>query len=130
MRHTLKIVVVSILAIPGGCVAVARYIVVAVNHQIAANTLNQQLQLSDGTQLRVKGDPTEGPDSGRTWDISYRANSGWEEVGSWWGNEDGNVLACPVGSTANHTHGRPARFCSASQRCVEDVPDGNSWGLL
>jgi len=61
MRHTLKIVVVSILAILGGCVAVAIYIVVAVNHQTAANTLNQQLQLSDGTRLRVKGDTHRRP---------------------------------------------------------------------
>jgi hypothetical protein len=98
MRSPVKIVVVLIVAILGICALLAIYIVVAVNRQIAANTLNKQLQLSDGALLRVKGTPTEGPDSGRTWEISYRANSGWQEVGSWWGNSDGNVLACPAGS--------------------------------
>jgi len=98
MRRTLKIVVVLIVATLGIFAVLAIYVLVAVNDQIAAKTLNKQLQLSDGALLRVKGIPTEGPDSGFTWEISYRANSGWEEVGSWWGHEDGNMLACAVGS--------------------------------
>jgi hypothetical protein len=76
MRRTLKILVVPVLAILGMCAAFAIYIAVVENHRIAANTLNQQLQLSDGD----------------------RANSGWEKVGGWWGNNDGNLLACPLGS--------------------------------
>jgi len=96
MRRAFKIALATILGIVILCVVLAIVVAVSVERHVVANTLNQQVQLTNQALLQVKGIPTWGPDSGREWEISYRGNSGWEEVGNWWGNDDGNLLACPV----------------------------------
>lgn len=59
-------------------------------------------QLSNSAQLRFFGTRTEGPDSGDNWEVLYREGRSWEKAGNWWGGDwyggnDGNIVACPVG---------------------------------
>ena len=58
--------------------------------------------LSNSAQLRLLGTPTEGPDSGDTWELFYKDGATWEKAGNWWGGDwaggnDGNIVACPIG---------------------------------
>lgn len=58
--------------------------------------------LSNSAQIRLLGTPTEGPDSGDTWEVFYKDGATWEKAGNWWGGDwaggnDGNIVACPIG---------------------------------
>ena len=88
------------LALSVACLVFALVIFFARSIHRTATTdddLEQIVQLSNSAFLRVHGTPTEGPDSGYSWEISYRTKSGWEKADDWWDGVDGSVIACPLG---------------------------------
>jgi hypothetical protein len=88
----------SFLLVSGGCCIVLLFLFVrSIERTASAGELDRQVQLANSAVLRVHRTPTMGPDSGYSWDISYRDQARWEKTGGWWGNDDGNVLACTAG---------------------------------
>jgi hypothetical protein len=59
---------------------------------------DQTITLSNAARLRVHGTRTEGPDSGFNWEVLYNSGLSWEKVVDWWGGNDANIIACPLGA--------------------------------
>jgi hypothetical protein len=77
-------------------------VVVVLHTVVKGRSFDRTVQLSNSTYLRLHGTPTWGPDSGSEWEVLYRDGSSWEKAGSWWGGDwfggnDGNIVACPLG---------------------------------
>jgi len=95
-----KIILYSLLTVVVLAIAFAISAYWALTHVDHDKDLDQQVQLSNSAFLKVHGEETPGPDSGYSWQISYRDKAPWEKVGEWWDggrNSSGNVIACPIG---------------------------------
>jgi hypothetical protein len=55
-------------------------------------------QLSNGATLRLHASRTYGPDSGFNWEVLYKEGKAWEKAHAWWGGNEGDIVACPLGS--------------------------------
>ena len=54
-------------------------------------------RLSNGATLRLHASRTYGPDSGFNWEVLYKKGKAWEKAHAWWGGNEGDILACPLG---------------------------------
>jgi len=101
MHRVLKIFLYSTAAVALLVVMLGVFFFRSLYQRNQAQDLEQQVQLSNHAFLQIHGASTPGPDSGYSWTVSYRSESGWEKAGDWWDgsqdSRDANLIACPLG---------------------------------
>ena len=98
MRRPLKVGLYALLTVAGLVIAFVVSLLWAIQQPSDTTILEQQVLLANNAFVKVKGTPTPGPDTGYSWEISYRDQREWEKVGDWWNIGNGDVVACPVGN--------------------------------